>query len=50
MGAIKFVETTLLVLLLSCTAANIGMEARYLMRRYHACIDLKRDDCDHAKG
>ncbi|KAL4464435.1 hypothetical protein ABPG72_021769 [Tetrahymena utriculariae] len=44
------VEITLLVLLLAFTAANIGTEARYLMKRLEVCSSLNLDNCTQQKS
>lgn len=39
------VEIAFLVLLLAFTAANIGTEGRYLMKRLEVCNNLNLDNC-----
>ncbi|KAL4438773.1 hypothetical protein ABPG74_013446 [Tetrahymena malaccensis] len=44
------VEIALLVLLLAFTAANIGTEGRYLMKRLEVCSSLNLDNCTQQKS
>ncbi|EAR99280.1 transmembrane protein, putative (macronuclear) [Tetrahymena thermophila SB210] len=44
------VEIAFLVLLLAFTAANIGTEGRYLMKRLEVCNNLNLDNCTQQKS